>query len=331
MACVLDEDQCTLNLAIWNRADLPQQRMHHRVAERIAAALESMAAMWDQPIAMTVDEWFGVGPDGARCQGDAAFGTQPTAPAWFLDAAGGVHQILESRPYVSQWVAWLVQNGTVPGDVLVFADDNTSRTIDLLIACHVAGCGYSVCDTLDQISLRANAIADHCDGVSAHVVDVRAAQLAEILGDELRQLLDERIKQVAQDVSLATKTAYIMPTSGSTGQPKLVRISHGSLALFCDAVRQAYGWGPRDTILQCAPLTSDISVEEIFGGAICGSELVRSTGMKTGDLDALARDLVATKATVVDLPTAVWHLMCEDDDAIDAIRRSHLRQIVDRR
>ena len=86
-----------------------------------------------------------------------------------------------------------------------------------------------------------------------------------------------------------------MPTSGSTGQPKLVRISHGSLALFCDAVRQAYGWGPRDTILQCAPLTSDISVEEIFGGAICGSELIRSTGMKTGDLDALAGDLVATK------------------------------------
>ncbi|OBF91812.1 peptide synthase [Mycobacterium sp. 852002-51163_SCH5372311] len=328
VACVLDEDQRTLDLAIWNRADLPPHRRHHRVAERIAAALESMAAMWDQPIAMTVDEWFGVSPDGARRQGDWAIGTVPTAPAWFLDAAGDVHRILESRPYVSHWVTWLVQIGAVPGDVLVFTDDNTDRTIDLLIACHLAGCGYSVCDTPDQISLRANAIADHVDGVAAHVVDMGAVQLPASMSDELQQLLNERITRVAQDVSLATKTAYVMPTSGSTGQPKLVRISHGSLALFCAAVRRAYGWGPHDTILQCAPLTSDISVEEIFGGAICGSELARSTGMKTGDLDALARDLVDEKATVVDLPTAVWHLICEDDDAIDTLRRSHLRQIV---
>ncbi|OBA84095.1 peptide synthase [Mycobacterium sp. 1164966.3] len=328
VACVLDEDHRTLDLAIWNRADLPPHRMHHRVAERIAAALDSMAKTWDQPIAMTVDEWFGVGPDGARCQGDTAIETLPTTPAWFLDAAGGVHQILERHQYVAQWIAWLVQSGAAPGDVLIFTDDNTSRTIDLLIACHLAGCGYSVCDTPDQIPLRAGAIADHIDGVAAHVVDVVAAQLPESLSDELQQLLNERIRGVTQDVSLATKTAYVMPTSGSTGQPKLVRISHGSLALFCDAVRRAYGWGPHDTILQCAPLTSDISVEEIFGGASCGSELLRSTGMKTGDLDTLARDLVDKSATVLDLPTAVWHLMCEDDDAIDAIRRSRLRQIV---
>lgn len=329
VACVLDESQRTLNLAIWNRADLPERKRHPRVAERIAAALESMAAMWHRPIAMTVDEWFGVSPEGALSQGDSAIEPeQPTTPAWFLDAQGGVQQILESRPYVYRWVAWLVQNGAAPGDVMVFTDDNTDKTIDLLIACHLTGCGYSVCDTLDEVSLRASAIADHGDGASAHMVDVSAARLAEALDDELRELADGRIEQVKQDSLLATKAAYIMPTSGSTGQPKLVRISHGSLALFCDAVRQAYGWAPHDIILQCAPLTSDISVEEIFGSAMCGSRLVRSTAMKTGDLDALARDVVAKKPTVIDLPTAMWHLLCEDGDATEAIRRSRLRQIV---
>ncbi|MGV7969636.1 AMP-binding protein, partial [Mycobacterium kansasii] len=74
-------------------------------------------------------------------------------------------------------------------------------------------------------------------------------------------LVDDRFAQVAQDMSLGAKTAYIMPTSGSTGQPKLVRVTHGSLALFCAAAIEAYGWGRQDTILQCAPLTSDISVE----------------------------------------------------------------------
>lgn len=329
VACVLDEDQRTLDLTIWNRADQPESKTHSRVAERIATALKSMATMWNNPIAMTVNEWFGIGPDGARCQGNRATqAEQPLTPAWFLDSAGGVQQILKRRSYIYPWIAWLVQNGAVPGDVLVFTDDNTDKTIDLLIACHLAGCGYSVCDTFDGVRVRADSIANPSDGVSSHVVDVAAARLAVVLDDELRKLVDGRIAQVTQDTLLATKPAYIMPTSGSTGQPKLVHISHGSLALFCDAVRHAYGWGTHDTILQCAPLTSDISVEEIFGGAICGSKLARSTAMRTGDLGALARDLLTKKPTVIDLPTAVWHLLCDDAVTIDAIRRSHIRQIV---
>lgn len=50
--------------------------------------------------------------------------------------------------------------------------------------------------------------------------------------------------------------------------------------------------------------------------------------MKGGDFSTLASDLIAVGATVVDLPTAVWHLLCDDDDAMDAINGSRLRQIV---
>lgn len=329
VACVLDEEQRGLDLSIWNRADLPDNNTSPRVAERIAAALESMAPMWHHPIACTVNQWLGIAPDGTLRQGDsAAPAEQPRARAWFLHPEADLPHYLERRRYVHQWVAWLVRDGVMPGDVVVFTDDNTDKTIDLLIACHLAGCGYSVCDTGDEVGLRANSIADHGAGVSAHVVDVAAARLPAVLDDERRKLVDERIEQVTQDTLLATKAAYIMPTSGSTGQPKLVRISHGSLALFCDALRHAYGWRAHDTILQCAPLTSDISVEEIFGSAIRGSELVRSAATRTGDLEALARDLLTQRVTVIDLPTAVWHLLCDDADAIDAIRRSRLRQIV---
>ncbi len=329
VASVLDEQQRTLNLAIWDRADLPEPKTRPRVAHRIAAALQSMVDLWDQPMAKAVNEWLEVGPDGALGQGDAEIKTtQPAVPAWFVDASGGVHKTLAGRPSVYRWVAWLVQNGIAPGDVVVLTDDNTGNTIDCLIACHLAGCGYSICDTADQLPLRADAIGEHVEGATAHVVDVAAARLPVTLDDDVSVLVNERIQQVAQDLSLGTKTAYIIPTSGSTGQPKLVRISHGSLALFCAAVTRAYGWGPHDTVLQCAPLTSDISVEEIFGAAICGSELVRTAAMKSGDLGGLARDLVTSRATVVDLPTAVWHLLCEDGAAIDAIHRSRLRQIV---
>ncbi|OBK22085.1 peptide synthase [Mycobacterium asiaticum] len=328
VASVLDEERRTLTVSIWNRADLPERRTPQLIGERIAAALESMVGQWDQPMARCVNEWFEVGPDGALAQGDAAVKTPPPATAWFVGETGGMRRTLALRPDIYRCVAWLVQNGTAPGDVMVLTDDNTARTIDFLIACHLAGCGYSICAGSDELLMRASAIAEHIDGVKAHVFDLGTAQLPSDLDDHVSALVDERIAQVTQDMSLGTKTAYVMPTSGSTGQPKLVRVCHESLAVFCAAVTAAYGWGPQDTVAQCAPLTSDISVEEIFGAAFSGAQLVRSTAMKSGDLDGLASDLVAAHATVVDLPTAVWHLLCEDGQAIDAIGRSQLRQVV---
>ncbi|MCV7199182.1 AMP-binding protein [Mycobacterium angelicum] len=326
VACVLDEGQRTLDIGIWDRADLPATTTPRQVAQRIAAALETMATMWQLPIAMTVDEWIEIGPEGACCQADWAVADEPRAPAWFLDPAVDIQLILARRRHVYAWIAWLVRSGAMPGDVVVCTDDNTDKTVDLLLAAHLAGCGYSVCDSVDEVAARVAALGAR--GVSARTVDVAAARLATRSDEELRALADARIAQVAQDNSLAGKTAYVMPTSGSTGEPKLVPIPHGSLALFCDAAGRAYGWGPNDTVLQCAPLTSDISVEEICCGMFCGSEVIRSAATRTGDVQALARDVVASKATVVDLPTAVWHLLCEDADAVSALCRSELRQVV---
>ncbi|HET7740223.1 MAG TPA: AMP-binding protein, partial [Mycobacterium sp.] len=326
---VLDEEQRTLNLLIWNRADLSERAPQPRIAERIAATLGSMTAYWDNPIAMVVDEWFGITDDGAlRPDDQPAELQEPRVPAWFVNSAGGVSPCRDGRRYIDPWIAWLVQNGAEPGDVLVFTDDNTDRTTDLLIACHLAGCAYSVCDNADQVAQRASIIAGHSDGISTHVIDTGATALAEDLDLDVQGLIDSRLEQVSGDSGLADKTAYIMPTSGSTGLPKLVCVTHESLAVFCHAVKRAYGWGSHDIILQCAPLTSDISVEEVFGGALSGARLIRSPAMKSGDLQALARDLVTYAPTVIDLPTAVWHLLCDDAEAIDAIRGSQLRQIV---
>ncbi|OYN76041.1 AMP-binding protein [Mycolicibacterium sphagni] len=328
VACIVDDAQGCLDIAIWNRADLPEQGIG--VATRIASALEAMPAMWQQPIALAVGEWLGIGPDGALAQANSMIRAteEPSPRAWFLDTGGQLVPTLRRRDHIDRWVAWLVTNGTAKGDILVFTDDNTDKTVDLLIACHVAGCAYSACDTDGEVSARAESIAKHSNGVSVHVIDVNAAYLPADSIAGLRLVIDRRVREVAGDPQLADRLAYIMPTSGSTGQPKLVKVSHRSLAMFCEAVRAAYGWGMDDTILQCAPLTSDISVEEIFGAAQCGSRLFRTAAMKTGDLHALSRDLVALAATVVDLPTAVWHLLCDDSEAIAAIRGSRLRQVI---
>ncbi len=326
VASVLNERENSLTLSIWDRHDLPASQLRVGIAQRIAAALESMAARWDQPIAATVDEWFELGTEGAPAVEPITKAPYQLA-AWFLASTGGISELRRNRHYVDRWLAWLIRGSIAAGAVLVCADDNTDKTTDLLIACHIAGCGYSVCDRADEMSLRARAIADHLDPSGAHIVDVASTHLADT-DDDTRRAVDRRIEEVALDPMLAEATAYLMPTSGSTGQPKLVHVTHGSLALFCDAARDAYGWTPDDVVLQCAPLTSDISVEEIFVAAMSGSGLVRSTATRTGDLVALARDLTASGSTILDLPTAIWHLLCDDASALNAVRRSRLRHIV---
>ncbi|BBY65594.1 AMP-binding protein [Mycolicibacterium helvum] len=327
VAGVLDEEQRHLGIAIWDRADV--RSPVKGVAARIGRVLELMPRMWRQPIALAAGEWFGVDHDGACREGDASTQTrcQQRAPAWFMESTGGVLAHLR-RPGIDGWIAWLARNDVAPGDILVFTDDDTDKTTDMLVACHLAGCAYSVCDTEDEIAQRAESIAAHTHGSSIHIVDVAGADRPAGCSDDDSRLADRRLEEVTHDPQLAGRAAYIMPTSGSTGQPKLVRVSHLSLAVFCDAVRNAYGWGTDDTVLQCAPLTSDISVEEVFGAALCGSRLERSAAMKAGDFRALARDVGSAQSTVVDLPTAVWHLLCDDPDAMAAIVHSRLRQVI---
>lgn len=329
VSCVVDEEQRTLTLSIWNRADVDDANTPPLwIAERIAAALGSMEAMWHLPIAMTVNEWFGIGVDGTRRRGDECVRAEAAAaPAWFLDTDGGVDRFLRGRQFVEPWIAWLVTEGVAPGDIVVCVDDDTDKTVDLLIACHLAGCGYSVCDSAKDMPLRADSITEHGGGAAARVVDT-AAPIPMNLDGAMRRLVEERTEEVVRDAGLATRTAYIMATSGSTGRPKLVPVTHGALALFARAAVHAYGWEARDSILQCAPLTSDISVEEIFGGAVCGAQLIRSTAMRSGDLVALVRDIQVLEPTLIDLPTAVWHLLCDDVEAMAAIGGSALRQVI---
>ncbi|MBN9636083.1 MAG: AMP-binding protein, partial [Actinobacteria bacterium] len=323
VACVHDEAQHTIDIAIWTRLDQPEPANAAKVADRIVSALQSMGAHWDEPIGLTVDEWLGLGADGRLDTGaEVSVPRLAGAAAWFLDGAVDLDQC--RGPGVDRWIAEIISTGVDSGDVLVFVDDDSQRAVELLIACHLAGCGYSVCATPGEVPARIDAIADHCAG-RGHMIDVGAA-LPE-LDSGSRQLVADRIIRVAHDGELASRLAYVMPTSGSTGQPKLVPVNHGSLAVFCAALRAAYGWGPGDTVLQCAPLTSDISVEEVFGALSGGARVVRSAAMRAGDLPALVRDVAVNIATVLDLPTAVWHLLCEDDDALVALRASALRQV----
>ena len=115
-----------------------------------------------------------------------------------------------------------------------------------------------------------------------------------------------------QDAATAEGLAYVIYTSGSTGRPKGVMVRHGSLASFTAAARAAYALGPADRVLQFASISFDTSAEEIYPCLTAGATLVlRGDGMLRSSADFLA-GCRARQITLVDLPTAYWHVLAAD-------------------
>ncbi len=106
--------------------------------------------------------------------------------------------------------------------------------------------------------------------------------------------------------------AYIIYTSGSTGKPKGVMVEHRSLAAYLSAVAAQFKIRRRDRVLQFASLNFDASAEEIYCTLAAGATLVLRTDAMIGSTAEFLRTCRAWDITVLDLPTAFWHMVTAD-------------------
>ncbi|KAL5003670.1 hypothetical protein BDV10DRAFT_180203 [Aspergillus recurvatus] len=93
---------------------------------------------------------------------------------------------------------------------------------------------------------------------------------------DLADLLRDKTYAIPGSVPAATpdNAAYIIFTSGSTGKPKGVVIEHAALSTSAITRGVVLGLGPDARVLQYAPHTFDVSVDEILttlihGGCVC--------------------------------------------------------------
>ena len=59
--------------------------------------------------------------------------------------------------------------------------------------------------------------------------------------------------------------AYLLFTSGSTGEPKGVMVAHRNIVRFLDVVKERYGLGPEDRFSHVFEVTFDLSLFDLFG------------------------------------------------------------------
>ncbi len=110
--------------------------------------------------------------------------------------------------------------------------------------------------------------------------------------------------------------AYVMYTSGSTGQPKGVMVPHRGVVRLVQNTNYCR-LGPDEVFLQLAPISFDASTLEIWGPLLNGGRLVVMPP-ETPSLDDLARAIGQYGVTTLWLTAGLFHLMVEQ--RVEALR-----------
>ena len=105
---------------------------------------------------------------------------------------------------------------------------------------------------------------------------------------------------------------YLIYTSGTTGKPKGVAVEHRSVVSYVDAVIGYYELGPHDIVLQFSSLSFDMSVQDIFATLAVGATLAVATQEMRVSPVELMSGCLSLGVTMMNLPTAYWHVFVDD-------------------
>lgn len=165
--------------------------------------------------------------------------------------------------------------GVDPGDRVVIWAEKSRETVAAMQAVLRLGAAYVPADR-NVPGQRVAAMARDCRAravvTGAEAIPQLAADLPGIRTQDLHEELDPPAAPVNESVDPGA-LAYILYTSGSTGMPKGVCISHRNAAAFVDWAVGELGATPADRFANHAPLTFDLSVLDLYAAFASGASV----------------------------------------------------------
>ncbi len=249
----------------------------------------------------------------------------PHQTALFADSGNLTFQALNQQ--ANQMAHWLVAKGVGKGSaVTLYLDSQPDLIVAMFAVLKAGGCFITMDKAqpparVEAAMTKANSRWLFTDGaflISATPLNTLASsssmELVQIDHPGFRQ---ELATQSVENLSVSeteldeNDLAYIAFTSGTTGEPKGVMISHRNLNTYLRGANQHYLMNEQDRMLQFSSVSFDIFIEEVFCSLCRGAALqLRNTANKTDIAELL--DYIATAQTsVLTLPTAFFHLLCE--------------------
>ncbi|WP_297921924.1 non-ribosomal peptide synthetase/type I polyketide synthase [Metallibacterium sp.] len=105
--------------------------------------------------------------------------------------------------------------------------------------------------------------------------------------------------------------AYVLFTSGSTGQPKGVRILHRNLVNFLQSMQRDPGFGADDALCAVTTLSFDIAGLELYLPLVCGGRVVIATEDERRDPQQIADLVERSGCTVLQTTPSLLRLLLE--------------------
>jgi enterobactin synthetase component F len=224
----------------------------------------------------------------------AAMAAHPGAPA--LEFNGAVLSYAELDARTAALAGALRARGAKPGTVVAVALERSLELVIALVAVLRAGAAYLPLDPAHPDARIARILQSASPVLTLSERGLPGATPVLAPHDWPRS------GDAPADGPAPGDAAYLLYTSGSTGEPKGVVIEHRAIVNRLQWMRQHYGFGPADRILQKTPATFDVSVWEFFLSFISGGTLVVAPPGVHKDpvaLAALLRDARITTAHFV--------------------------------
>lgn len=256
--------------------------------------------------------------------------THPDRPA--LEGAGERWTYAELDRAVDALAARLTAGGLAPGDRVGVYAPKTPATVIALYAALRAGAVTAPLDPADPPERTARMIRNAglsllltCDRAldGAHRAAARARDGAPAAADALDHGLHRLVICAPEDrpAPLPAPTdsgGYILFTSGSTGWPKGVLLSHENVAHYALWAAREFGLTPDDRIGSQAALTFDLTTFDLFSAAATGACTVLLPDL----LRAFPRDVVGwlteQRITAFMAVPSLYHGMLQQGGIADA-------------
>lgn len=185
--------------------------------------------------------------------------------------AGGSFTYEEFARVAAQYCAGLKALGVVAGDRVGIALPRDRYLPAAIVGALMCGAAYVPLD-LDYPEERLRYILDNS---RAKIVVTTAAQAGHFEGAGVDCFFYRDDLPSAKPVAVPSSTvAYVLYTSGSTGQPKGVKVSHGSIVTLIDWASRILSERERERVLASTSVCFDLSVFEFFVPLCLGTTCV---------------------------------------------------------
>ncbi|HEY6558875.1 MAG TPA: amino acid adenylation domain-containing protein, partial [Polyangiaceae bacterium] len=209
----------------------------------------------------------------------------------------------------------LAQAGAGPGARVAIYVGRSRDMLTALLAVLKSGAAYVPLDPLYPPARREFVLADCKPEILLTERALRASLPAGYAG----RAIDLDAEREGESLAALTPNAasdpgapaYVLYTSGSTGQPKGVEISHGALTNFLQSMAHAPGIGPHDRLLAITTLAFDIAGLELFLPLVAGACLHIASSDVTADGRRLRELIERTAPSIVQATPSTWRLLLE--------------------